>query len=99
MDDRELIELAAKAIGKTIRYNYLGCQDANYAWYPLDDDGDAFRLAAHLELDVMHRVVGGRRIEVLAAGGPLIKYEYEEDTVDAMRRAIVLAAAQIGAKK
>lgn len=68
-------------------------------WAPLTDDGDALRLAAKLELDVMHRVVSGRRVETLAAGGPVMQHFYEGDTATAMRRAIVLAAAEIGRRK
>ena len=49
--DRELLELAAKAVGRTLRYNYLGTQDARCAWYPLDDDGDALRLALALNIE------------------------------------------------
>lgn len=68
-------------------------------WNPLKDDGDALRLAARLELDVMHRVVGRKRIEVLPAGGPLFQYPYEgTDTAAAWRNAIVRAAAEIGRK-
>ena len=107
--DRELLELAAKAAAMSLwpgdawrdRPQGIGLllSDGRSIWNPLTDDGDAHRLAARLELDVMHRVVGGRRIEVLAAGGPLIKHFYEGNTAAAMRRAIVLAAAEIGAKQ
>ena len=41
MSDREMLELAAKAAGITLRYNYLGTQDARCSWDPLNDDGDA----------------------------------------------------------
>ena len=50
--DRELLELAAKAIGLTLRYNYLGGRDANQPWNPLDDDGDALRLAMELNMSL-----------------------------------------------
>ena len=52
--DKELLENAAKSIGMTLRYNYLGGRDANQPWNPLDDDGDAFRLAAALNICVVH---------------------------------------------
>lgn len=50
--DRELLEMAAKAIGLTLRYNYLGGRDANQPWDPLDDDGDALRLAYALGMQL-----------------------------------------------
>ena len=109
MADRELVELAAKAAGYEVAWNpHWNCLQHRYPqpdaagrtrhpWVPLDDDGDALRLAAKLELDVMHRVVGRKRIEVLPAGGPLFQYPYEGmDTAAAWRNAIVRAAAEIG---
>lgn len=108
MSDMELLKMAAKAVD--IEYDDFDEDRGCHIWFlpdfcryddwdPLRDDGDAHRLAARLELDVMHRVVGGRRVEVLAAGGPLIRHEYEGNIAAAMRRAIVLAAAEIGSKK
>lgn len=52
MTDRELLELAAKAIGLTLKYNFLGSRDARQPWDPLTDDGDAMRLAVALRIDV-----------------------------------------------
>ena len=57
--------------------------------------GDAFELAATLELDVMHRVVSGKRVEILPAGGALLQHFYEGDVVNATRRAVVLSAAEV----
>ena len=50
--DRELLELAAKAAGLNYSFEY-GCYfDDEYEqgcdWNPLDDDGDALRLAVKL---------------------------------------------------
>lgn len=67
-----------------------------HSWNPLMFSGDAFELAAALELDVMHRVVSGKRVEVLPAGGPLTKHFYEGDVIAATRRAVVLSAAEVG---
>src|SRR5213082_1472322 len=99
--DRELLELAAKAAGITIQWSDswgcfkrdarpvpLGCSEW-LLWRPLSDDGDALRLASALCLDIMHRVVGGNRIEVLPAGGPLTIVRYIDDRLAATRRAIV----------
>lgn len=107
MSDRELLELAAKAAGmiqdapgwRHEDLTVLASDGGWRRWNPLQDDGDALRLAAKMELDVMHRVVSGRRIEVLAAGGPLMKHFYEGDTAAAMRRAIVMCAAEVGKRK
>jgi len=97
MTDRELLELAAKSIGRTIRYNYLGGMDANDPWNPLKDDGDAFRLAVehglYLEID--------RPNQRARALPELDEMEFssepfKDDRCSAMRRAITRAAAKIG---
>lgn len=98
MGDRELLELAAKAVGRKIYYNYLGSQDCNRAWYPLDDDGDALRLASHLCMNVS---TGPCRASASTISGALRGAFFEEDTCQqdqdcAVRRAIVRAAAEIG---
>jgi hypothetical protein len=93
MTDRELLELAAKAAGIEIKYNYLGTQDARCAWYPLDDDGDALRLAVKLRLTIYHTSVG------VSASEPEGRSMLELNGTDpdaATRRAIVRAAAEIG---
>ncbi len=46
MTDKELLELAAKAAGIKGKAIY---------WNPLTDDGDAFRLAVKLHIDVNYR--------------------------------------------
>jgi len=62
MSDLELLKAAAAAAG--IEYElHNGCGDAlcltsreakSLYWNPLRDDGDAFRLAAHLRLTIYH---------------------------------------------
>ena len=58
MDDRELLELAAKAAGvdptklKTPYVSQDGLATGWNEWNPLTDDGDALRLAVKLRLDV-----------------------------------------------
>lgn len=103
MDDRELLELAAKAAG-IVYHDDLGewrhqdwCRywaDGDFctcggAWNPLNDDGDALRLAVKLrmivEIDSYHAMANGN-IEDLAGGA---------DPFAATRRAIVRAAAEI----
>jgi sugar phosphate isomerase/epimerase len=71
--DKELLELAAKAGG-------LAFWSEN-EWNPLDDDGDALRLAVQLKMWT-HSGMGC--------------FQNEPDPYAATRRAIVRAAAEIG---
>lgn len=104
MTDRELLELAAKAAGIEHGADRLDCglsitlpSGRHYSlprWNPLEDDGDALRLAVKLHLIVQCNPNGtnaGRwfplnRINELHDGDPCA----------ATRRAIVRAAAEIG---
>jgi len=106
--DRELLELAGRALG-AVRVedvegeHWVNLRFANgtvaHGWNPLLFYGDTFELAAALELDIMHRVVGGRRVEVLGAGGRLTVERYEHDRLPAAARAVTRAAAEIGNQK
>jgi hypothetical protein len=89
--DRELLEFAARAIGLTLRYNYLGGRDANQPWDPLEDDGDALRLAVSLRMDLN---INDGECDVFTADS--FYNGRGEDTLEATRRAIVCAAAAIG---
>jgi hypothetical protein len=112
MTDRELLEAAAKAAGIVIdKSPYNGGGDGNDGfdvlgnavldwhngtkWNPLTDDGDALRLAVKLKLLVnvsdffTHATNGSDDGEVL----------HGDDAYAATRRAIVLAAAEIGKEK
>ena len=96
--DRELLELAAKAAGLEW-YGIFGddeCEciyfdigpDDVVEWNPLTDDGDALRLAVKLDLTVMSgaaRDCSGR-----------LTLDQTQDDLEATRRAIVRAAAEIG---
>ena len=105
MNDKELLELAAKAAGvKALWIKTLWSPDGElrdctndhpqdiYAappWNPLTDDGDALRLAIKLNLTV--------------CSGPVYSYvvgctqeKNNGDPYAATRRAIVRAAAEIG---
>ena len=100
MTDREMLELAAKAVGIPIVFGsiyqvgdeLIDCSDAAYVksdqpdvsdepWNPLEDDADAFRLAAKLGIDVVWNKTR--------------RSYYEEDLLT-VRRAIVKAAAKLG---
>lgn len=102
--DRELLELAAKVAGRNYAIGHDWHDEGSFyvdgrQWNPMEDDGDALRLAGKLELDIMHRVVGGSRVEVLPPGGPLTVVRYIDDRMAAIRRAIVEAAATVQEKK
>jgi hypothetical protein len=96
MTDKELLELAAKAIGLKLKYNYLGGRDANQPWDPLEDDGDALRLAVKLGLFI--QINSGSATAWKWRGENW--YEQASDSADDMsattRRAITRAAAEIG---
>lgn len=105
MNDRELLELAAKAVGHRVRWHedsyYYGPtmevmedESGGPPWNPLTDDGDALRLAVRLELKITHRCV-----DVDVSRGHASASEYVPtyfDRSEATRRAIVRAAAKIG---
>ena len=83
MTDRELLELAAKACGledakMRIEFNQ---------WNPLDNDGDALRLAVKLNLLQSPRFLHERDVLMFTKNVPKL---------EATRRAIVRAAAEIG---
>ncbi|MBU0792288.1 MAG: hypothetical protein KKC55_17775 [Gammaproteobacteria bacterium] len=100
MDDRELLELAAKAAGIVVQWKEDGrsfqvVRGLPFTWNPLTDDGDALRLAAGLCLNVLSSeacvVVEDEK------GVECIEYFYgPEDYTSGWRRAIVRAAAAIG---
>lgn len=86
-------------------------QGGNSNWNPLTDDGDALRLAVKLELTVEHitnikgvRIVWielGFLIErgLIGSGFDVVNENANTDPYAATRRAIVRAAAAIGAEK
>ena len=92
MDDRELLELAAKAVGHAIdRIDAMHEPEDWACWNPLTDDGDALRLAVSLRLDLN---INDGECDVFSSDG--FFSERGEDTGSATRRAIVRAAAEIG---
>ena len=109
MSDRELLELAAKAAGLKIHSRNQAERDelidpataslwivnGSTAWNPLTNDGDALRLAVQLQIDIKQYV----NHAVAWFGGGYIgtgRIFYDGDPCAATRRAIVLAAAEIG---
>lgn len=107
MTDQELLELAAKAANIRIKWDdqnqtYATCNihgDMFDDWNPLDDDGDAFRLAVKLSLNVnIYNLVvsyenADEYIEKHFPQGVIY------DVAAATRRAIVRVAAEIGREK
>jgi hypothetical protein len=103
MTDRELLELAAQAVGFTDAV--WAAEQASICtvqakkgfrpfWNPLTDDGDALRLAVRLRLKIMCRT---HSVEVLSEDGKVRCLEmHYQDPYAATRRAIVRAAAEIG---
>ena len=102
MNDRKLLELAAKAAGlceysnefgrgPMYRARYNGLQDYS-PWNPLTSDSDALRLAVILGLWIH---IGKYDV---AIDGTHIEESSITDMFAATRRAIVRAAAEIGLK-
>lgn len=119
MTDRELLELAAKAAGRLVPHGNhellrpneeLHFDGDSYwfwptgdSWNPLNDDGDALRLAVKLKM-----VLDTDYNDGAIAGNATISCDYdfpeygfqegmrERNPYAATRRAIVRAAAEIG---
>lgn len=96
MNDRELLEMAAKAAGICLKfatgpYGDLPSIDGKL-WNPLHDDGDAFRLAVRLKLILEPALSQCNDVTYTHFG-----YSELPNTVDARRAAIVQCAASIGA--
>lgn len=111
MTDKELLELAAKAAGIEVVWlesSYYGPTMARVEvkngegeitepWNPLEDDGDALRLAVKLELTIgkpfEHKIALVWLDDITSFAG---SSEKEGGIYAATRRAIVRAAAEIG---
>lgn len=120
MDDRTMLELAARAAGMHVLPEGKPWPDDNVGWFfnqvgsnppalynratrtqgmwaPLNDDGDALRLAVKLRLEVYIHETDTRAVD-----GNLISSASEhhgDNPYAATRRAIVRAAAEIGKAK
>jgi hypothetical protein len=100
MTDEELLKLAAKAAGMTLTLGgYIGAirEDENgRRWNPLEDDGDALRLAVKLQfrIDIMPwgAIAQWNAYNSTGSGAE----QHKDDPYKATRRAIVRAAAEIG---
>lgn len=109
MGDRELLELAAKAAGYCMDYmkwdGYRFVEQRvhgvphcglNYekTWNPLADDGDAFRLAVTMKVDLLQYADEDSDPKHACANYTACE-DYGDDPYAATRRAIVRAAAQL----
>tara|TARA_R110002126_G_scaffold145459_1_gene291536 strand:+ start:3838 stop:4164 length:327 start_codon:yes stop_codon:yes gene_type:complete len=106
MNDKELLELAAKAAGIKALWAPDGvlrdCTNGHPAqniysaplWNPLTDNGDALRLAVKLHINIEIS-----NVDDLVRANRDFEERYTTDPYAAIRRAIVRAAAEIGKEK
>ena len=100
MDDRELLELAAKAAGIEVKWceatEAFWTTDGYDSFVPLTYDADALRLAVTLllEIDMSHGCIAVRH-----SSGIKVLEAFNQDPYAATRRAIVRVAAEIGKTK
>lgn len=110
--DRKLLELAAKAAGITwdADLEVWEGEGERFDWDPLSDDGAALRLAVKLSLKLDLRFDGGSPFAAVGKDDPdyceyepsaerflwLAESSSTGDPAAATRRAIVLAAAEVG---
>ena len=105
LNDKELLELAAKAAGFEFDPDITDAwgrlygsfkgdpKRKRYAWDPLSFDDDALRLAVKLRLDVLQKWEGAAFATNHRNGAKELTCD---DPYAATRRAIVRAAAEIG---
>ena len=103
MTNLEMLGFAAVSINRTVVYKtdpitgvdycrFVSCADR---WDPLQNDGDALRLAVALRFRVDHLYQGGQCVMVGNGDTWALEF-YNGDAVTATRLAIVRAAALLG---
>lgn len=103
MEDRELLELAAKAAGiEVIRTDQQGLWIAGGCgdhWNPLKDDGEALRLAIKLDIHIK-RFAGATTCQEWTGLDAVTEHDHWSanygEPIRSTRLAIVRAAAKIG---
>ena len=104
MNDKELLELAARAAGflnwtpyNTGLFVETGHSrgSTGYHWSPLTDDGDALRLAVQLKLNISLDCAGPINVSNVREGVSKAE-DRGDDPCAATRLAIVRAAAAVG---
>ena len=96
MTDKELLEYAARAagMGPFIWIEPDGTKIVtNLSWNPLEDDGDALRLAVKLQMSLDTAL--GQSLAIALGGRDCIE-PHNSDPLAATRLAITRAAAEIG---
>lgn len=105
MQDRELLRLAAKALGMPSLCDangvfgaWIGEPETGHWWNPLEDDGDALRMAVALGMTVSSCITYFKASTIpLTLAGIFVREEMlNQPCESACRRAIVRAAAEIG---
>ena len=105
LTDRELLELAAKAARLTVTDQSTRVVTSFWgswggSWNPLDNDGDALRLAVKLRMMIDDIRQGYKEGHIVAVADGAHAYEPRgDDPYAATRRAIVRAAAELGKEK
>lgn len=105
MNDCKLLELASKAAGMPpiidsngVFSAWVGGPENGHWWNPLENDGDAFRLATKLRIDLTF-YNGFQEVHAESSNSDGLSpsdEKFGEDIASATRRAIVRAAAEIG---
>jgi hypothetical protein len=107
MTDRELLELAAKAAGigwdRDLEVWYSSDSSIRTDWNPLTDDGDAFRLAVKLNIQIAPDPANSMGCAWLAREDDaepveetiMVELWKDSDPLAATRRAITRAAAAL----
>jgi hypothetical protein len=106
MNDREPLELAAKAAGYEVELDNQGIFHIHEGtgpqswrpWNPRHDNNDAFQLAARLKLQVAFGTFTDYEASAYGFGKPAVHVETSSNTdiEAAAREAIFLAAVEIG---
>lgn len=106
MTDKELLEMAAMAVGISLEWDGPECHwvpmfyhgKTYHEWNPLENDADAFRLMVDLGMlvDVDEEL---KETQIVGVVDDVVIVSHGEDKHAATRRAIVLAAAEIGAQQ
>ena len=108
MTDRELLELAAKALWLNIKAEKLDADDSflgfivgakntreRVLWNPLTDDGDALRMAVKLRMDI----VFGANYVIVDGNVQYPTVNNADDPYLAVRCGIVRTAAEIATQR
>ena len=98
MTDQELLTYTAKAVGIKFDEDSRTFEgDCRFDWNPLANDGDAFQLMVKLSIRVRPYVGNEDDFTTVTFDDhDRITLDHNSDALAATRRAIVMAAAEIG---